>query len=175
MSSLNSPPVAIVGGGWAGCAAAVTLADAGVPATLYEAAPVLGGRARRVERDGLPLDNGQHILLGAYAETLALVARVHGEAAARALFVRRPLTMVPFAPAQPDALTVVARRAPGRLGLLVGLLAARGLSLSERIANVAWFRRLEREGFARPSRETVSDVIRAAIIIMIIAMRPGMM
>jgi len=159
MSTLNGTPVAIVGGGWAGCAAAVTLADAGVPATLYEAAPVLGGRARRVERDGLPLDNGQHILLGAYAETLALVARVHGEAAARALFVRRPLTMVPFAPTQPDALTVVARRAPGRLGLLVGLLAARGLSLSERIANIAWFRRLEREGFARPPRETVARML----------------
>ena len=159
MSSLNGPPVAIVGGGWAGCAAAVTLADAGVPATLYEAAPVLGGRARRVERDGLPLDNGQHILLGAYVETLALVARVHGEAAARALFVRRPLTMVPFAPLQPDALAVVARRAPGRLGLLVGLLAARGLSLRERLANIAWFRSLEREGFARPPRETVARML----------------
>ena len=152
-------PVAIVGGGWAGCAAAVTLADAGVAATLYEAAPVLGGRARRVDRDGLPLDNGQHILLGAYEETLALVARVHGETPARAQFVRRPMTMMPFSPFQPGALTVVARRAPGRLGLLVGLLAARGLSLSECIANLAWFRRLERDGFARPPRETVARML----------------
>ncbi len=151
--------VAIVGGGWAGCAAAVTLADARIPVTLYEAAPTLGGRARRVERDGLPLDNGQHLLLGAYHESLALMARVRGDAPARAAFVRRPLTLVPFSPALPDALMLIARAAPGRLGLLLGLLSARGLTLRERLANVAWFRVLERTGFARPAHETVATML----------------
>ncbi len=70
--------VAVIGGGWAGCAAAVTLADAGVRVELFETAPVLGGRARRVLRAGLPLDNGQHLLLGAYERTLALLELVHG-------------------------------------------------------------------------------------------------
>ena len=53
------------------------------PVMLYETAPVLGGRARRVERDGLRLDNGQHMLLGAYDATLELLAR-STERAARA-------------------------------------------------------------------------------------------
>jgi len=61
--------VAVIGGGWAGCAAALTLAEAGVDVTLFEASRTLGGRARAVELAGRPLDNGQHILLGAYAQT----------------------------------------------------------------------------------------------------------
>ncbi|HYS11714.1 MAG TPA: FAD-dependent oxidoreductase, partial [Burkholderiaceae bacterium] len=68
--------VAVVGGGWAGCAAAVTLAAAGFPVTLIEQAPTLGGRARRVVQHGIEVDNGQHVLLGAYRQTLALVADV---------------------------------------------------------------------------------------------------
>ncbi|MEP7327666.1 MAG: hydroxysqualene dehydroxylase HpnE [Betaproteobacteria bacterium] len=156
-----SPPVAVIGGGWAGCAAALTLADAGVPVALHEAGAVLGGRARRVERDGLPLDNGQHLLLGAYAQTLALLDRVHGAVDARSRVVRLPLTLVPFASSQSNALTLIARAAPGRLGLLLGLLLARGLPWRERVANIRWFAALERTGFKRPAHETVATMLRA--------------
>lgn len=152
-------PVAVIGGGWAGCAAAVTLAAAGVPVALYEAAPVLGGRARRVDRDGLPLDNGQHLLLGAYADTLALMRMADASGATLRNLVRLPLTLVPFARAQPDALSLVVRRWPGRLGLLAGLLLARGLSWPERRANLAWFRQLERTAFVRPRDETVAQML----------------
>lgn len=154
-----SAPIAIIGGGWAGCAAAVTLADAGIPVALHETANALGGRARRVERDGFPLDNGQHLLLGAYGRTFQLLARVHGERAARAALVRRPLAIVPFAAEQSDALALRAWRAPGRLGLLGGLLFARGLSWRERLANIAWFRGVERARFVRPARETVAKML----------------
>lgn len=65
--------VAIVGAGYAGMAAAVTLAERGVPATVFEAGPVAGGRARRVTTGGHELDNGQHILIGAYSELLRLM------------------------------------------------------------------------------------------------------
>ena len=71
--------VAVIGGGYAGMAAAVTLADAGVPVTVYEAGPHLGGRARRVVVNGVALDNGLHILIGAYRETLRLMRKVHAE------------------------------------------------------------------------------------------------
>jgi hydroxysqualene dehydroxylase len=152
-------PVAIIGGGWAGCAAAVTLADAGVPVELFETAPVLGGRARRVLRAGLPLDNGQHLLLGAYAQTLALLERVHGEAGARAVLTRGPLAIMPLDAAQPGSLTLVRGGAEGTLGLLTGLLSARGLSWGERIANIAWMRKLKRTGFLRPPYETVAQML----------------
>jgi hydroxysqualene dehydroxylase len=156
---MTSEPVAVIGGGWAGCAAAVTLARAGIPVTLFESAPMLGGRARRVLRAGLPLDNGQHLLLGAYEQTLALLNIVHGDAAAQKVLARSPLTIVPLAKAQVGALTLIRGRAPGKLGLLTGLLSARGLSLRERIANIRWFLRLKREGFARESNETVARML----------------
>jgi squalene-associated FAD-dependent desaturase len=151
--------VAVIGGGWAGCAAAVTLADAGVRVELFETAPVLGGRARRVLRAGLPLDNGQHLLLGAYERTLALLELVHGQAGARAVLTRGPLAIVPLDATQPDALTLVRGSAGGSLGLLTGLLSARGLGWHERIANIAWMRKLKRTGFARPPYETVAQML----------------
>ncbi|MCU7371519.1 hydroxysqualene dehydroxylase HpnE [Paucibacter sp. O1-1] len=67
--------VAVIGGGWAGLAAAVRATDAGHRVTLIEMAPQLGGRARSLAQPPR-LDNGQHILIGAYVESLALMRRV---------------------------------------------------------------------------------------------------
>ena len=88
--------IAIVGGGWAGLAAAVTAVDAGARVTLFEAARVFGGRARTVLAtlpDGtlLPLDNGQHVLAGAYTATLALIRRVGVDP--EAVLLRQPLDL----------------------------------------------------------------------------------
>jgi squalene-associated FAD-dependent desaturase len=61
--------IVVVGGGLAGIAAACDLADAGLPVTLVEARPVLGGKtwSFRDEQTGLPVDNGQHVFLGCCA------------------------------------------------------------------------------------------------------------
>lgn len=67
--------VAVIGGGWAGIAAAVKLADAGHDIAVFEMAPQLGGRARSVAGKP-PYDNGQHILIGAYRDSLALMQRL---------------------------------------------------------------------------------------------------
>ena len=152
-------PVAIIGGGWAGCSAAVTLARAGIPVALFEAAPVLGGRARRVTRAGLALDNGQHLLLGAYASTQSLMDLVYGTAKASATMTRSRLAIVPMARNLAGALALDCGKAPGRLGLLLGLLTARGLNWGERWANVMWFRNLQRAGFACKPDETVAQLL----------------
>ena len=69
--------VAVIGAGWAGCAAAVEATRLGHSVTLFESARVAGGRARRVDSSlngqAMALDNGQHILIGAYTETLRLM------------------------------------------------------------------------------------------------------
>ena len=69
--------VAVIGAGWAGCAAAVEATRLGHSVTLFESARGAGGRARRVDcsvnGQPLALDNGQHILIGAYTETLRLM------------------------------------------------------------------------------------------------------
>jgi squalene-associated FAD-dependent desaturase len=82
---------AVVGAGWAGLAAAVSLASAGLQVTLLEMAPAVGGRARSVRRQGLETDNGQHILIGAYRSSLALMRQV-GVDPDRAL-LRTPLVL----------------------------------------------------------------------------------
>jgi squalene-associated FAD-dependent desaturase len=136
--------VAVIGGGWAGCAAAVTLAAAGVPVTLFEQARTLGGRARRVERDGIALDNGQHLVIGAYRQTLALLATVHRTGDADALFHRLPLTLRTFGGRRPGGLELAAWSAPAPLHVAGGVLAAQGLNWRERLALLADFRRITR-------------------------------
>ena len=87
---MTAKTVAVIGGGYAGMAAAVELAGRGIPVTVFEAAPALGGRARRVTVNDTALDNGLHILIGAYSETLRLIDKV---APKRDSFLRLPLDL----------------------------------------------------------------------------------
>ena len=150
--------IVVIGGGWAGCAAAVELARSGRDVALHDAAPVLGGRARTVVRDDLPLDNGEHLLLGAYAETLRLAAIVHRDDEPSP-WLTAPLAIRPFSPQQRNGLSLRARRLPAPLGLLVGLLGADGLTWSERIATIRWFARLRASGFRCAAGATVEDIV----------------
>jgi squalene-associated FAD-dependent desaturase len=128
MSAANKR-VAVVGGGWAGCAAAVALLDSGADVTVFEAARTLGGRARAIETNGRLLDNGQHIMLGAYADTLRLMRRVGVDP--RQALLRLPLQM--RYPAG-DGMDFVAPRLPAPLHMLAALLRARGLDRTDKLA-----------------------------------------
>jgi hydroxysqualene dehydroxylase len=154
---LPSQRVAVVGGGWAGCAAAVTLAQAGFPVSLFEQAKTLGGRARRVLLDGVVVDNGQHLLVGAYRQTLELLAVVHGRKHAAERFCHLPLTLCPFGAPRPGDVAFAAWRAPAPLHLAGALLAASGLTWRDRLAVVAGFRDLARARFRCPSGQTVAE------------------
>ncbi len=71
--------VAIIGGGWAGIAAAVYLTQKKYAVSLFEAGRALGGRAKSLvslENTTAPVwssDNGQHLILGAYRESFRLM------------------------------------------------------------------------------------------------------
>ncbi len=129
--------VAVIGGGYAGMAAATELAARGVPVTVFEAAKQLGGRARRVEHRGAALDNGLHILIGAYHETLRLI-RLVNPAHASAL-LRRPLEWHIH-----REFRLATRRLPAPLNLLGGLLTARGIGWNERLAAVRFLHALRK-------------------------------
>lgn len=125
--------VAVIGGGWAGIAAAVRAVEAGHDVTLSEMAPQLGGRARSVELDGAELDNGQHILIGAYARTLALMCTVGVDP--DAVLQRLPLDLtfadgrglrLPPGRPVPALLRAVWRRAGWSVGERVALLRVAG-------------------------------------------------
>jgi hydroxysqualene dehydroxylase len=149
-----SKNIAIVGGGWAGMAAAVAATQAGHHATVFEASHALGGRARVVSGshastlpDGTPvsLDNGQHILIGAYSETLKLMQTV-GVNLENAL-LRMPLTMQ-----FPDqtGLKLPDWPAPWVVGLDAawGILTAKGWTWSDKLALLRAASGWQRGGFS---------------------------
>ena len=148
---------AIIGAGWAGCAAAVTLARLGHRVTVFESAQLAGGRARRVDRAGLAIDNGQHLLLGAYVQTRNVMAAVNGGDGEAGL-VRRPLAIAPLVESA-DALQLRARPFHAPFGLLAALLFAKGLSLRDRAGVIAWFRRLIRRDFRCAPGATVAQLL----------------
>ncbi|MQR01508.1 hydroxysqualene dehydroxylase HpnE [Glaciimonas soli] len=130
MSAGDSKKIAVIGAGWAGCAAAVALTEARHQVTLFEAARVLGGRARRVDVNDVVLDNGQHIMLGAYQQSLQLMRTV-GIAEHEAL-LRLPMQMC--YPDGTDGMTFEAARLPAPFHLAVALWRAKGLQRDDKLA-----------------------------------------
>ncbi len=137
--ALSGGRIAVVGGGLAGLAAAVECAQAGAEVTLFEARPRLGGETFSFERNGLWLDNGQHVALRCCTAYLAFLQRL-GVAHLLALqpTLRVPVLRVGAAPA------LLARRAlPAPLHLAPALLGYAPLSLGERFAAVRAARALQ--------------------------------
>jgi squalene-associated FAD-dependent desaturase len=124
---------------------------------LHEAAVALGGRARAVVRDGLPLDNGQHLLLGAYTQTLAFAAAIR-DASTPSAWTIEPLVLRPFARSQRNRLSLTTRHAPASLALASALVRARGLSLAARAATVRWFLTQRRRNFRCDTAQNVADL-----------------
>lgn len=132
MSGADAPDprkIAVIGAGWAGCAAAAELALNGASVSLFDAARNLGGRARSLEIDGRMLDNGQHILLGAYSETLRLMQAVGIDTDAALL--RLPMQMRYPPGSGMDFLTP---RLPAPWHMLIGLLRATGLAREDKLS-----------------------------------------
>ncbi len=142
--------VAVIGGGWAGIACAVELADAGRPVTLFEAAKRLGGRARGVDWNGIRIDNGQHLMIGAYGATQALLHRL----GTTHLLERRRLDfrLPGFRLALPNL--------PAPLHLAGGLLLARGLTLAQKWAAARFMRTLKARHFRLPEDIPAADLLR---------------
>lgn len=147
----------VVGGGWAGLAAAVELTHAGVPVILIEAARQLGGRARCVRFGELRVDNGQHILLGAYREWQSLLQRIGLD---EAQVVRRLPLQLEMLGRQDPGLHLRAPALPAPLHLLAGLLGARGLSLGERLAALRFGLFLARTRLSAQQDRSVAELLR---------------
>jgi len=173
---------AIIGGGYAGMAAAVSLAERGIPVTVFESARQLGGRARGVSTphpvlrdkkrsspsiqlspgggkgnrplsgDTLILDNGQHLLLGCYRQTLRLIEQVGGNLEQD--FLRLPLQLDLH-----GEFSLKAPRLPAPLHLLIALLNAQGLPFGARLNAIRFMLALRRANFRLPGDMTVAELL----------------
>lgn len=148
--------LAIIGAGWSGLAAAVEAVAAGHSVTLFEAGRTLGGRARTLPvtlPDGrsVLLDNGQHILIGAYTETLRLMrlAGVDPDAA----LLRMPLRMK-----FPDGRGLRLPDWPAPLDALAGIAMAGGWSLTDKGSLLRCAIRWQLRGFNCAPETTVEEL-----------------
>ena len=127
----GSPDVLVLGGGFAGLAAATALAASGARVLLLEARPYLGGRARSWvdPESGSVVDNGQHLFMGCYEETLLFLDRL----GTRDRLGLQPRLELPFVEPGGRLSTFRLPRLPSPWDLAAGLLRFPGLSLAERV------------------------------------------
>ncbi len=152
---MNAPGrVGVVGAGYAGLAAAVTLAKRGIRVTVFESGPVPGGRARRVTTGGRTLDNGQHILIGAYTTLLGLMREVGADP--DRLLLRLPLEL-----RYAEGFRLRAPALPAPLHLAAALVSATGISWRERFGAVAFMQAMKRKRFRVEPHVSVATLLEA--------------
>ena len=121
-------------------AAAVALAERGIQVTVFESAKQLGGRARGVMHENTQLDNGQHLLLGCYKETLGIIGKVGGHIEDD--FLRLPLQLDLH-----GHFRLKAPRLPAPYHLLAALINVHGLTWKERISASRFMLKLRKINF----------------------------
>ena len=146
--------IAVIGAGWAGLAAAVRATQAGHAVTVFEAAAMPGGRARSDDGGDAATDNGQHIFLGGYARTLALMRDVGVD-------VDRALLRVPLRVTYADgAGFALSPSGPRLIAAARALLGASGFGAVDKLSAVAMSLQWHWRGFRCPASLTVDDLLR---------------
>jgi len=141
MPSPAKQSIAVVGGGWAGLAAAVELCQHGHSVTVFESSPQLGGRARSIEWNGMTLDNGQHLMIGAYQQMLSLLDTMQADVSG--LFKQLPHRMLMLdANTGSVAFDLKLPTFPAPLHLLFGVFKIPCLTLIEKFQVLIRFNRL---------------------------------
>ena len=144
--------LAIIGAGWAGLAAAMEAVRAGHRVEVFEMSGTPGGRGRSLgEHEGLQLDCGQHILIGAYTETLRLMRSVGVEPSS--VLTRRPLSLI-----RPDGQGLRLPSGPPVLAFLRGLYAQTDWSGAEKWSLLRALLRWRLQGFRCADQLSVADL-----------------
>ncbi len=143
--------IAVIGAGYAGLACAVELAAKGVQVTVFDRSHVLGGRARVLAKDGRRVDNGQHILLGAYT---AMAGMLRHTGVSPKVLQRLPLSLQ-----CPGHFSLRAPALPAPLHLLYALFTATGLEWPDRFSALRLMRALKARSFKLEANQTVKSLL----------------
>jgi len=129
--------VIVVGGGFAGLTASVYLAENNFEVTLLEASPKLGGRAYSLYNQKFDdyYDNGQHILMGCYEETLSFLKKINST---DNIEFQNSLK-VPFVQKGGGVTELSTYKKFYPLNLLFGILNFKVLSIKERLKVIDFF------------------------------------
>lgn len=127
-----NPDAIVIGGGFAGLAAATALAEQGARVLVLEARPGLGGRASAFTdpATGERVDNGQHVLFGCYHQTFRFLRRIGAESALRL----QPQLAIGVVDREGRASRLACPSLPPPLHLAVGVLRWNALGWRDRIA-----------------------------------------
>ena len=162
--AVEAKDVVVIGGGFAGLAAAVALGTRGFRVAVLEGKPALGGRAYSFpDADtGDFVDNGQHVLMGCYHETLDFLEQIGTR---RQLIFHRNLEIEMLdGPGRRAHLRTVAL--PGPLHMSAALLGYRHLTLGERMRLIAggshmmYLRSRDRDRLRRMSVAELMDALK---------------
>jgi hydroxysqualene dehydroxylase len=132
---MTTPDAVVIGAGFAGFSTAVRLAQAGLRVTVVEARGRLGGRATafRDRESGELVDNGQHVLVGAYRDTLGFLREIGAEDRVR---VQRQLTVTMIDRDGRWSRLECPSNLPSPLHLLAGVMDWPALSWADRFAAI---------------------------------------
>jgi protoporphyrinogen oxidase len=130
----------VIGGGFAGLTSAAYLSKAGIKVELLEASPKLGGRAYSfIDKDsGSTIDNGQHIMMGCYKETLKFFRLIKAD---KNLIYQKRLE-VNFVKENFNVVPLESHSAPYPLNLILALLKYKALSINDRFLLLKFFLKL---------------------------------
>jgi hydroxysqualene dehydroxylase len=133
--------VTIIGGGWAGLAAAVELSKKNILVNIYESAKQPGGRARSIKKNNLTIDNGQHLMIGAYQQMLDLLKTVN--ILEKDVFYRTPQHIkILDLKTNKVAFNLKLPKLPAPLNLLIGIFFCPSLSFLEKLQTLYYFNKL---------------------------------
>jgi hydroxysqualene dehydroxylase len=147
--------VVIIGGGFAGLAAAVRLSERGLKVLLLERRGFLGGRAYSFidTKTGDTVDNGQHLFMGCYRHTIAFLKKIGS--LDRLKFQSTP--RVDFLDKKTGYATFKCPPLPAPMHVLAGLLKMRGLSFGDKIRAIKVSRAIQSNGNSAMKAASVSE------------------
>ncbi len=124
----------IIGGGWSGLAAAITLCQQGKKVHVIEAAKQLGGRARNVSWNDKVVDNGQHLMIGAYQHMLNMMRLINIDETQA--FDRTPIDISIYDTEYPELKLSAKHYLPWPLSLAWSIINSGGISAFIAIARL---------------------------------------